>query len=165
MVVTCEDCLIACSCYDGTGSAINIIFRPCTSRQVRDELEHLLDADVDMAAMHLSDKLAADGQSSRCNTNSEPNEFDEERYPNKAGDNIYSLIYPQLELEQCLCPLDQCRSGNNASCAAGTEKPKQATRAPRAPMAAGLGPPSASRPKSTSWRTFWRPTSCRPTAP
>ncbi|XP_008663199.3 putative magnesium transporter MRS2-D isoform X1 [Zea mays] len=48
-------------------------------QKVRDELEHLLDADVDMAAMHLSDKLAADGQSSRCNTNSEPNEFDEER--------------------------------------------------------------------------------------
>lgn len=47
--------------------------------KVRDELEHLLDDDVDMAAMHLSDKLAADGQSSRCNTNSEPNEFDEER--------------------------------------------------------------------------------------
>lgn len=60
----------------------------CAFWQVRDELEHLLDDDVDMAAMHLSDKLAADGQSSRCNTNSEPNEFDEERYPNKAGDNI-----------------------------------------------------------------------------
>jgi magnesium transporter len=46
----------------------------------------LLDDDVDMAAMHLSDKLAyqaaADGRSSRFDTNDdEPSEFDEERYP------------------------------------------------------------------------------------
>nr|AYV92001.1 MGT1 [Saccharum spontaneum] len=52
-------------------------------QKVRDELEHLLDDDVDMAAMHLSDKLAyqqtADGRSSRFGTNKEPSEFDEER--------------------------------------------------------------------------------------
>ena len=58
----------------------------CTFWQVRDELEHLLDDDVDMAAMHLSDKLAyyqaaVDGRSSRFDTNNEPSEFDEERYP------------------------------------------------------------------------------------
>ena len=45
----------------------------------------MLDDDVDMAAMHLSDKLAyqqaADGRSSRFSTNNEPSEFDEERYP------------------------------------------------------------------------------------
>ncbi|XP_066347723.1 putative magnesium transporter MRS2-D [Miscanthus floridulus] len=52
-------------------------------QKVRDELEHLLDDDVDMAAMHLSDKVAyqaaADGRSSRFGTNNEPSEFDEER--------------------------------------------------------------------------------------
>ncbi|KAL5675944.1 hypothetical protein ACJX0J_012075, partial [Zea mays] len=51
-------------------------------QKVRDELEHLLDDDVDMAAMHLSDKLAyqaADGRSSRFHTNTEPSEFDEDR--------------------------------------------------------------------------------------
>lgn len=46
----------------------------------------MLDDDVDMAAMHLSDKLAyqsADGRSSRFGTNNEPSEFDEEeRYRN-----------------------------------------------------------------------------------
>ncbi|KAG0525819.1 hypothetical protein BDA96_06G090200 [Sorghum bicolor] len=53
-------------------------------QKVRDELEHLLDDDVDMAAMHLSDKIAyyqaaVDGRSSRFDTNNEPSEFDEER--------------------------------------------------------------------------------------
>ncbi|XP_021319703.1 putative magnesium transporter MRS2-D [Sorghum bicolor] len=53
-------------------------------QKVRDELEHLLDDDVDMAAMHLSDKLAyyqaaVDGRSARFDTNNEPSEFDEER--------------------------------------------------------------------------------------
>lgn len=59
----------------------------CTFRQVRDELEHLLDDDIDMAAMHLSEKLAyqaADSQSSRFAADNEPSEFDEERYIPKA---------------------------------------------------------------------------------
>ncbi|CAN6241744.1 unnamed protein product [Urochloa humidicola] len=51
-------------------------------QKVRDELEHLLDDDVDMAAMHLSEKLAyqaADGHSSRSDVSKEPSEFNEER--------------------------------------------------------------------------------------
>ncbi|CAN6235017.1 unnamed protein product [Urochloa humidicola] len=52
-------------------------------QKVRDELEHLLDDDVDMAAMHLSEKLAyqatADGRSSRLDVDNEPSEFVEER--------------------------------------------------------------------------------------
>ncbi|TKW04410.1 hypothetical protein SEVIR_7G107500v4 [Setaria viridis] len=51
-------------------------------QKVRDELEHLLDDDIDMAAMHLSEKLAyqaADSQSSRFAADNEPSEFDEER--------------------------------------------------------------------------------------
>ncbi|CAO2042282.1 unnamed protein product [Urochloa humidicola] len=51
-------------------------------QKVRDELEHLLDDDVDMAAMHLSEKLAyqaADGHSSRRDVSKEPSEFDVER--------------------------------------------------------------------------------------
>ncbi|CAL5000047.1 unnamed protein product [Urochloa decumbens] len=49
--------------------------------KVRDELEHLLDDDADMAAMHLSEKLAYQeaGQSSRFDIGKEPSEFDEER--------------------------------------------------------------------------------------
>ncbi|KAF8758158.1 hypothetical protein HU200_010676 [Digitaria exilis] len=50
--------------------------------KVRDELEHLLDDDADMAAMHLSEKLAfqaAAGQSSRFDIEEEPGEFDQER--------------------------------------------------------------------------------------
>ncbi|RLN04663.1 hypothetical protein C2845_PM13G24300 [Panicum miliaceum] len=48
--------------------------------KVRDELEHLLDDDTDMAAMHLSEKLAyqAAGQSSRFDTGKEPAESDQE---------------------------------------------------------------------------------------
>ncbi|CAL5016979.1 unnamed protein product [Urochloa decumbens] len=54
-------------------------------QKVRDELEHLLDDDVDMAAMHLSEKLAyqattADGRSSRLDADNEPSEeLNEER--------------------------------------------------------------------------------------
>ncbi|CAL5067789.1 unnamed protein product [Urochloa decumbens] len=52
-------------------------------QKVRDELEHLLDDDADMAAMHLSEKLAyqntADGRSSRLDVDNEQGEFDEER--------------------------------------------------------------------------------------
>ncbi|PUZ47170.1 hypothetical protein GQ55_7G142200 [Panicum hallii var. hallii] len=51
-------------------------------QKVRDELEHLLDDDVDMAAMHLSEKLAyqaADGNSMRPDADNEPSEFEEER--------------------------------------------------------------------------------------
>ncbi|KAG2566244.1 hypothetical protein PVAP13_7NG201400 [Panicum virgatum] len=51
-------------------------------QKVRDELEHLLDDDVDMAAMHLSEKLAyqaADANSSRSGVDNEPSEFEEER--------------------------------------------------------------------------------------
>jgi len=63
-----------------------MIVRHCRARicrQVRDELEHLLDDDVDMAAMHLSEKLAyqaVDGNSSRSNVDIEPSEFEEDRY-------------------------------------------------------------------------------------
>ncbi|OEL24148.1 putative magnesium transporter MRS2-D [Dichanthelium oligosanthes] len=51
-------------------------------QKVRDELEHLLDDDMDMAAMHLSEKLAyqaVEGHSSRLDVDNEPSEFDEER--------------------------------------------------------------------------------------
>ncbi|CAL5013850.1 unnamed protein product [Urochloa decumbens] len=50
--------------------------------KVRDELEHLLDDDADMADMHLSEKLvyqASAGQSSRFDVGKGPGEFDEER--------------------------------------------------------------------------------------
>ncbi|XP_062225659.1 putative magnesium transporter MRS2-D [Phragmites australis] len=49
--------------------------------KVRDELEHLLDDDMDMVAMHLSEKLAyqAAGHSSRFDIEKEPSDFDEER--------------------------------------------------------------------------------------
>jgi magnesium transporter len=59
---------------------------PRIYRQVRDELEHLLDDDVDMAAMHLSEKLAyqaVDGNSMRPDADNEPSEFEEERYRSK----------------------------------------------------------------------------------
>ena len=62
-----------------------MIVRHCRARicrQVRDELEHLLDDDVDMAAMHLSEKLAyqaADANSSRSGVDNEPSEFEEVR--------------------------------------------------------------------------------------
>nr|CAB3484528.1 unnamed protein product [Digitaria exilis] len=49
-------------------------------QKVRDELEHLLDDEVDMAAMHLSEKLAyqsADGYSSRFGVDNEPSELDD----------------------------------------------------------------------------------------
>ncbi|OEL37503.1 putative magnesium transporter MRS2-D [Dichanthelium oligosanthes] len=54
--------------------------------KVRDELEHLLDDDTDMAAMHLSEKLAyqAAGQSSRFDIGKEPDKFDEEREDDEA---------------------------------------------------------------------------------
>lgn len=50
--------------------------------QVRDELEHLLDDDMDMAAMHLSEKLAYQvaGQSSRFHIGKEARQSDEDRY-------------------------------------------------------------------------------------
>ncbi|KAJ1271016.1 hypothetical protein BS78_06G096400 [Paspalum vaginatum] len=52
-------------------------------QKVRDELEHLLDDDMDMAAMHLSEKLAyqaADGRSSRLDIHDdEPSEPDQVR--------------------------------------------------------------------------------------
>ncbi|TVU14479.1 hypothetical protein EJB05_37950, partial [Eragrostis curvula] len=50
-------------------------------QKVRDELEHLLDDDMDMAAMHLTEKLAyqAAGRSSRFSTGNEQSEFYEER--------------------------------------------------------------------------------------
>ncbi|GJN27611.1 hypothetical protein PR202_gb15649 [Eleusine coracana subsp. coracana] len=50
--------------------------------EVRDELEHLLDDDMDMAAMHLTEKLAykAAGHSSRFDAQDETSEFYEERY-------------------------------------------------------------------------------------
>ena len=50
--------------------------------QVRDELEHLLDDDTDMAAMHLSEKLAyqAAGQSARFDIGKELAELDQEGY-------------------------------------------------------------------------------------
>nr|CAB3487061.1 unnamed protein product [Digitaria exilis] len=50
-------------------------------QKVRDELEHLLDDEVDMAAMHLSEKLAyqsADGYSSRFGVDNEPSELGDE---------------------------------------------------------------------------------------
>ena len=46
----------------------------------------MLDDDVDMAAMHLSEKLAyqaADANSSRSGVDNEPSEFEEERYRSK----------------------------------------------------------------------------------
>ncbi|KAL6652904.1 hypothetical protein ACP70R_011829 [Stipagrostis hirtigluma subsp. patula] len=49
-------------------------------QKVRDELEHLLDDDMDMAAMHLSEKLfyQTAGHSSRFDVEKQPSEFDEE---------------------------------------------------------------------------------------
>ncbi|TVU25937.1 hypothetical protein EJB05_28458, partial [Eragrostis curvula] len=51
------------------------------AQKVRDELEHLLDDDMDMAAMHLTEKLAyqAASRSSRFNSDKEPSEFFDER--------------------------------------------------------------------------------------
>jgi hypothetical protein len=54
---------------------------------------------VDMAAMHLSDKLAyqaADGRSSRFHTNTEPSEFDEDRYRNLT-DELQARTVPQCQ--------------------------------------------------------------------
>ncbi|XP_066311029.1 putative magnesium transporter MRS2-D [Miscanthus floridulus] len=50
-------------------------------QKVRDELEHLLDDDMDMAAMHLSEKLAYQvaGQSSRFHIGKEARQSDEDR--------------------------------------------------------------------------------------
>ncbi|CAO2202751.1 unnamed protein product [Urochloa humidicola] len=47
--------------------------------KVRDELEHLLDDDADMADMHLSEKLAYQAASSRFDVGKEPGEFHEDR--------------------------------------------------------------------------------------
>ena len=56
--------------------------RSTFSCQVREELERLLDDDLDMAAMHLSEKLAyqAAGHSSRRDIEDEASASDEERY-------------------------------------------------------------------------------------
>lgn len=50
-------------------------------QKVRDELEHLLDDGMDMAAMHLTEKLAyqAAAQSSRFDLEKEPSELDKDR--------------------------------------------------------------------------------------
>ncbi|CAO2184494.1 unnamed protein product [Urochloa humidicola] len=80
--------------------------------KVRDELEHLLDDDADMADMHLSEKLAyqAAGQSSRFDVGKEPGEFDEDRDDDEAeqeeddhGEEGYMAFTPRIdELENLL---------------------------------------------------------------
>lgn len=50
---------------------------------MRDELEHLLDDDMDMAAMYLTEKLAyqaAGGLSSRFDLDKDPIELGEDKY-------------------------------------------------------------------------------------
>lgn len=72
-------------------TALKVPLRHVLFRQVRDELEHLLDDDMDMAAMHLSEKLAyqaADVHSSRFDVDNEPSEFDEERYRKLIGSKL-----------------------------------------------------------------------------
>ena len=64
--------------------------RSTFSCQVREELERLLDDDLDMAAMHLSEKLAyqAAGHSSRRDIEDEASASDEERYRSNADHPI-----------------------------------------------------------------------------
>lgn len=70
---------------------------------MRDELEHLLDDDIDMAAMHLSEKLAYQAASSQSSTfaaaDNEPSEFTQERY-RKLIDKFQARIIP-LSVRQC----------------------------------------------------------------
>lgn len=66
--------------------------------QVRDELEHLLDDDMDMAEMYLTEKLMdqrAGETSSRMDLNNDASDSGEERYATSYLKNNNCFLWPK----------------------------------------------------------------------